>query len=133
MSKTLFVYMTAKDRGEARRIASALVERRLAACANLLGGIESVYRWEGRIERSREVALIAKTQAALFPKLRAAVRALHSYTVPCIVALPVAAGDPPFLRWIEAETAPAPRRRAPKKDNHGGHGEGRKRTETTGR
>jgi periplasmic divalent cation tolerance protein len=104
MSGYISVYMTASSPEEADRIASALVEERLAACVNTLGGIRSVYRWDGAVQRDTEVALIAKTRAALFDALAARVRALHSYEVPCIVSWPIEAGNPAYLAWIGAET-----------------------------
>ncbi len=104
MSNYVSVYMTASSGEEADRIASALVEERLATCVNILGGIRSVYRWNGVVVGDSEVALIAKTRAALFDALAARVRALHSYEVPCIVSWPIEAGNPAYLAWIEAET-----------------------------
>lgn len=106
MSNVLWVYMTASDRDEADRIATALVEERLAACVNLLDGMRSVYRWQGRVERATETVLIAKTRAERFEALRRRVCELHSYDTPCIEAWPVAHGHPPFLAWVVAETAP---------------------------
>jgi periplasmic divalent cation tolerance protein len=100
----LMVYMTAADRDEARKIASALVERRLAACVNIFGVVESVYRWEGEIRRAEEIALTAKTAPECFDALAACVRELHSYTIPCVVALPLARGEADFLRWIGENT-----------------------------
>lgn len=101
----VMVYMTAADAAEAARIGRALVERRLAACANVLGPIRSFYWWDGKVQDDAEVALVAKTRAELVPALTAAVKELHSYQVPCVVALPVADGNPDFLAWIEAETS----------------------------
>ena len=89
---------------EADRIAEALIDERLAACVNILGKIRSVYRWQGKIERADEVAMIAKTTEALFETLAARVRALHSYDTPAIVAWPIVAGDAVYLDWISAET-----------------------------
>lgn len=104
MSEVL-VYMTAANAEEAGRIGRSLVERRLAACANLLGPIRSFYWWDGTVQDDAEVALIAKTRAELVPELTAAVRAMHSYQVPCVVALPIAGGNPDFLAWVQAETS----------------------------
>lgn len=103
----LFVYMTAGSAEEARRIARALVEERCAACVNLIEGMRSVYRWQGAVEEASEVVMIAKTTAAGFDRLAARVRELHSYDCPCIVALPVQAGDAGYLAWIGEQTAPA--------------------------
>jgi periplasmic divalent cation tolerance protein len=101
----LFVYVTAGSREEAERLARAVVEERLAACANILPPIRSYYRWQGRTEEAEEVAIVMKTVAERFDALAARVRALHSYELPAIVALPIAAGLPAYLEWIAAETA----------------------------
>jgi periplasmic divalent cation tolerance protein len=93
---------------EAESIAEALVDERLAACVNILGGVLSVYRWQGAVERADQIAMIAmiaKTTQALFERLAARVRALHSYTTPAIVAWPIVAGDAAYLAWIAAETS----------------------------
>ena len=102
--KTYFVYMTAKDRAEARRLGRALLKDRLAACVNILGSIESMYWWKGAVQNGREVALIAKTSARNVDALIRKVRAIHSYDVPCVVSVPIAKGNPAFLRWVEKET-----------------------------
>ncbi|MGQ9370189.1 divalent-cation tolerance protein CutA [Azospirillum sp. ST 5-10] len=101
----VFVYMTAGSRAEAETIGRALVEERLAACVNLLGSMTSIYRWEGAVETAEEVAFVAKTTAGLFDRLAERVRALHSYEVPCVVALPVDLGSPAYLAWLRRETA----------------------------
>jgi len=100
------VYMTAGDLAEARRIGRTLVEERLAACVNIIDGMRAVYRWEGELQEGQEVVVIAKTVAAKVDALVARVKALHSYQCCCVLALPVAAGNPPFLDWIAAEVAP---------------------------
>ena len=100
----VLVYMTAANADDAARIGRALVERRLAACANVLGPIRSFYWWEGKVQDDAEVALVAKTREDLVPELTAAVKAMHSYQVPCVAALPLVGGNPDFLAWIEAET-----------------------------
>ena len=99
------VYMTAGSMDEARAIAADLVDRRLAACVNLVPGVRSIYRWRGEVADDAEVAMFAKTRADLVDALVARVKALHSYDCPCIVALPIAAGNADFLDWIAAETA----------------------------
>jgi periplasmic divalent cation tolerance protein len=96
--------ITAANAGEARRIADALVEERLAACASILPGVQSVYRWQGAVVRDAEVMVTAKTRAALVDAAVARVKALHGYQVPCVVALPILAGNPDYLRWLETET-----------------------------
>ncbi len=99
-----FIYITTKDRDQARVIGRALVEERLAACVNIIDGMNSLYWWHDAIQDDREAIVIAKTRAELVPKLTDRVRALHSYQVPCIVALPILSGNPDFLKWIEQET-----------------------------
>jgi len=100
----IFVYITAGSPEEAHRIGSTLVEERLAACANLLGGMTSIYRWQGAVEQADETVVIAKTKATLFDRLAQRVRELHSYDCPCIVALPVTAAYLPYLDWIADQT-----------------------------
>ena len=101
---TYFVYVTAKDTAEAKRIAKTVVEARLAACANVLGVIESVYWWEGNVCEGEEVALVLKTSADRKNELIDRIKQLHSYDCPCIVCLPIADGNPDFLEWIADET-----------------------------
>jgi periplasmic divalent cation tolerance protein len=100
------VYMTAASRDEAKKIGRTLVEERLAACANVIDGMESVYWWQGKLTEDREAVLIAKTRAELVPTLTERVKALHSYAVPCVVALPILQGNPAYLDWLAAETKP---------------------------
>jgi len=102
------LYITAGSRDEAKKIGRALVDERLAACANVIDGMESVYWWEGKLTEDKEAVLIVKTRAELVEKLTARVKALHSYTVPCVVALPILDGNPAYLEWLGAETAPSP-------------------------
>lgn len=99
-------YVTCASSEEASRIGRAVVEERLAACANILPGLVSIYRWQGRIETGQEVALVLKTRAERVEALTARIRALHSYSVPCVVALPILAGNPDYLAWLAEETAP---------------------------
>jgi periplasmic divalent cation tolerance protein len=101
------IYMTAGSQSEAERIANALVSEHLAACVNVLPSVQSVYRWQGQVERATEVALIAKTRADLVEKLTERVLSLHSYECPCIVSLALDGGNPAFLSWITTETSPA--------------------------
>jgi periplasmic divalent cation tolerance protein len=104
---TRFIYVTAANPEQAKTIGEALVSERLAACANILAPMASIYRWQGKIQHDTEAVLIAKTRAELVERVIARVKALHSYTVPCVVSLPIEQGNPDFLGWIEAETAPA--------------------------
>ena len=100
-----FVYVTTDKRDEALAIARTVVEERLAACANLLGPIESVYWWDGAVQQGNEVAFILKTDEALLGALIQRIEELHSYECPCIVALPIEGGHEPFLKWIQSETS----------------------------
>jgi periplasmic divalent cation tolerance protein len=96
----VFVYITAGSRDEAMRIGRTLVEERLAACVNILGGMTSIYRWQGAVETAEETVLVAKTRAGLFDRLTARVKELHSYDVPCVVELPIGRGNPDYLDWL---------------------------------
>jgi len=100
----IVVFMTAASGEEAERIAEMLVERRLAACVQILPEMKSVYRWQGKIERQREVLLIAKTTRTKFQELERRVRGAHSYEIPEIVALPVIAGSASYLQWLSSVT-----------------------------
>ena len=100
----LFVYVTVDSLEAARRIARILVEERLAACANLIDGMHSVYRWKGKIEEAAEVIVIAKTRDDLLDLLTERVRSLHSYEFQCVVGLPAFGGNPDDLEWIASET-----------------------------
>jgi periplasmic divalent cation tolerance protein len=97
-NQAVVVFCTFPDVGRAREIAAALVERRLAACVNLLPGVESIYRWDGKVERAGEVLAVIKSTR--YPELEAALKELHPYEVPEILALPVAAGWPGYVRWL---------------------------------
>ena len=99
-----FVYVTTATVEEAGNIGKALVEARLAACANVIGAIQSYYWWEGAVQQDTEAALILKTRDDLVEALTSMVKELHSYDCPCVVALPIEGGNPEFLAWIDAET-----------------------------
>lgn len=99
------VYITAKDRREARTIGRALVEERLVACVNILDGLNSMYWWEGKIVDDREALVIAKTKGELVSVVIEKVKSLHSYSCPCIVSLPIVDGNKDFLSWVCNETA----------------------------
>jgi periplasmic divalent cation tolerance protein len=101
MSDKKIVLTTAGSRQEAEKIAHALVERRLAACANIVGPIHSVYRWQGKVETASEHLLIIKTTAAVFDSVAKVIRELHSYDLPECIQLPVEAGSAEYLAWIE--------------------------------
>ncbi len=101
----LVVLITAGTAGDAERLAETLVREKLAACVNVLPGVTSLYRWQGAVQRDSEVLLIVKTRRPLLAQLTARVRALHSYHVPEIVALPIVAGSEPYLHWLAEATA----------------------------
>ena len=96
------VFITAANKEEAGRLAEMLIEERLAACVQILPEMESVYRWQGKVERQPEVLIIAKTISSKFAALESKVRALHSYETPEIIALPVNASSAPYLEWLTA-------------------------------
>jgi periplasmic divalent cation tolerance protein len=104
MSEPLLILTNCPDETTAERIAQTVVEQRLAACVNRLAPVRSTYRWQGAIEQAAEVPLLIKTTRERYPELEAAIRALHPYSVPEIIAVPVAAGYAPYLRWIDEET-----------------------------
>lgn len=100
----VLVLTTVPNDGEAATFARTLVEERLAACVNVVGPIRSIYRWEGAVEDAREWLLVAKARAADVAVLEARVRALHSYDVPEVLALPVVGGAEAYLAWLDAAT-----------------------------
>lgn len=104
MNQACWVYITTTDTDEASRISRALIEGRLAACTNILPSMQSVFFWENRVEHESEAVLIAKTRMELIDELTAAVKEVHSYTVPCVIALPIVGGNPDFIQWIFDET-----------------------------
>jgi periplasmic divalent cation tolerance protein len=107
MERAVFVYTTWPALVEAERAGKLLVERRVAACVNILPGMISHYWWEGQVERGEEVVMIVKTRASLADAVTAAVKEVHSYSTPAIVVLPIEGGDPAYLGWIMAETKAA--------------------------
>jgi len=101
---SIVVLVTCPTRTVARRVGNALVKRRLAACVNIVPSIESIFVWQGKVDHARECLLLIKTPAGTFAPLARAVRLLHPYEVPEIIALPISAGHPPYLRWIKDST-----------------------------
>lgn len=96
----IVVFITAPTAEEATRVADALVQARLAACVQILPEMQSVYRWEGKIERQKEILIIAKTVASKFESLETTVREIHSYETPEIVAFPLTTGSSSYLEWL---------------------------------
>ncbi|MGB6543615.1 MAG: divalent-cation tolerance protein CutA [Xanthobacteraceae bacterium] len=107
MERAVFVYTTYPSIVEAERAGRALVERRLAACVNILPGMISHYWWQGAIERAEEVVMIIKTRAGLAEPVRAAVKEMHSYTTPAVLVIPIETVDPGYHAWIVGETREA--------------------------
>jgi periplasmic divalent cation tolerance protein len=104
MAEYVQVLTSAGSEQEAERISAALVERRLAACVQTIGPIASRYRWQGEVETTQEWLCLAKTEAARYEEVEAAIRELHSYEEPEIVATPIVAGSRGYLDWIGANT-----------------------------
>lgn len=102
--QAIVVLVTAASKQEAARIGRALVKAELAACVNLLPGIRSIFRWEGKVSEEREVLLIVKSRSDLFGRLAAEVKRLHSYQVPEVIAIPIAHGAADYLAWIQKST-----------------------------
>jgi len=97
------VFITVKQAEEARKIAGDLVKRRLAACVNILPEMESYFWWKDKLETKKEILLTVKTKEALLPELTKAVKKLHSYSIPEIIALPITGGSRDYLEWIDSE------------------------------
>jgi periplasmic divalent cation tolerance protein len=104
MERAVFVYTTWPTTVEAEEAGRALVERRLAACVNILPGMISHYRWEGKVERGEEAVMIVKTRASLAGKVSDAVKELHSYSTPAILVIPLESVEKTYLGWLLAET-----------------------------
>jgi periplasmic divalent cation tolerance protein len=101
---TLLVLTNLPDRAAAERLADALIEKRVAACVNILAPCRSVYRWKGAIEHDEEHPVLIKTTAERYPVLETAIRAAHPYELPEIIAVPIERGLPGYLAWVDAET-----------------------------
>lgn len=111
MTDKIVMMVTCKSQAEAKKIARAVVEARLAACANVVGApVQSIYRWKGKVETAKEVLLLVKSTRKRFSALEREIRRLHSYDTPEIIAVPIVAGSAAYLRWIE-ESAQTPARR----------------------
>ncbi len=94
------IFITAADKKEARRIAQALIRDRLAACVNIIGEIESIFRWQGKVDRAKEALLIIKSRKEKMPEVIKLVKSMHSYELPEIISFPITAGFKPYLKWI---------------------------------
>ena len=100
MTDKQMVLTTTGSEAEARKIAQHLMEHRLAACVNIIPNVESIYRWQGKVESSREWLLVVKSTAEKFVALRDAIRELHSYELPECIAISIEAGSPQYLQWL---------------------------------
>ncbi len=102
----LLVYVTAPDLDTAKTIARTVIEKKLAACANILPGSQSIFNWQGKIDETSEIPIVFKTTQIVYPELEGAIVSLHPYECPCILALPVNQGFAPFLDWIRESVKP---------------------------
>jgi periplasmic divalent cation tolerance protein len=98
--KNIVIFITAANQKEAKKIAGRLVSEKLAACVNIVPQVNSLFRWQGRVDGAKEVLLIVKSKAAAFRKIAALVKKLHSYEVPEIIAVPIIAGEKKYLEWL---------------------------------
>ena len=105
MTDIRIVLTTAGSQSEARRIAETLLERRLAACVNIISKVQAIYRWEGKTQEAEEWMLVIKSTESLFDKLRDAIKELHPYELPECISLPVDNGSEEYLKWITESTA----------------------------
>ncbi len=103
MSQFIQVYTTTASEEDAQLIAAALVEQRLAACVQIDGPVRSIYRWQGLVEEAKEWRLSVKTSDALFSKVDAAIRSMHRYDCPEVIATPIVAGNSAYLAWLEEQ------------------------------
>lgn len=111
MTDKIVVLSTCETEDQARAIARHLVEKRLAACVNIVPGARSIYRWKDAIEEAAEFVLLIKSRRDLFPELRAELTRMHSYEVPEVIALPIVDGSESYLSWLDRETTAADERR----------------------
>ncbi|MFA5224497.1 MAG: divalent-cation tolerance protein CutA [Candidatus Omnitrophota bacterium] len=98
----IVVFVTAGNMREAKKVASALIKQKLAACVNITDKVNSLFFWEGKVQKAKESLLIIKSKKEKLTRLIKLVKSLHSYTVPEIIAIPILSGDKPYLRWIDA-------------------------------
>jgi len=100
----IVVLITTKDTQEAQKISRVLIEKKLAACVNIVKDVKSLFWWEGKVDEADEVLLIAKSREDIFEEIKAQVKASHSYSVPEIIALPIIDGNDEYLKWLEETT-----------------------------
>jgi periplasmic divalent cation tolerance protein len=104
MEDFIVILVTASSEEEAKKIAQSLVEKRLAACVNIIKDVQSVFRWKGKISDEKELLLIIKTRKKLYKNVEEEIKTLHAYEVPEIIALPIISGSKDYLYWIDSET-----------------------------
>ena len=104
MEDFIIILVTTSSEEEGRKIAQALIEKRFAACVNLIKDIESIYRWKGKISDEKEILMMIKTRKKLYRSVEEEVKKLHSYEVPEIIALPISSGSKDYLYWMDSET-----------------------------
>ena len=107
MTDKVVIMVTSSSRRECRKIARQLIEQKLAACVNITQPIQSIYRWEGKIDNSKEFLMLIKTRRNLFPQIKAEIDLVHSYHTPEIICLPVIDGSPNYLQWVSDSVLPA--------------------------
>lgn len=100
----IVIFITTANKKEAGKISSALVDKRLAACVNIIPPVYSIFRWQGKVDKGKEYLLIVKSRKSLLPKLIKLVKSLHSYKVPEIIALPIIGGNKEYLDWLDEST-----------------------------
>lgn len=104
MEELMMVYVTASSREEAARIGEGAVKKRLAACANIVDGLTSIYHWEGEVRKDNEAFLLLKTKSSLFSELEKEIKELHSYSCPCITGIPLSQVNSEYAEWVVKET-----------------------------
>ena len=105
MEDPVLLYLTCANKDEAKTIARTLIDERLIACANILGKMISVYRWEGTVVEDEEIAVLLKTRRDMAARVTERVKELHSYDLPCVVGLPIQGGNPDFIGWLNCEVS----------------------------
>ena len=100
----IVIFVTTKNVIEANKIAKSLVSQKLIACANIIKGVTSVFWWDNKAQQASECLLVIKSRKSLFPKIAKAVKSLHSYSVPEVIALPIIAGNKEYLNWVKDST-----------------------------
>ena len=114
MTDNVVIMVTASSRRECRKIARRLIDEKLAACVNITQPVQSMYRWEGKVEQSKEFLMLIKTRRDVFPQVMTEISLVHSYHTPEIICLPIIDGSPNYLQWISDSVRPAAEVEVPK-------------------